>query len=433
MILSDKKLQDLIGWEPHTGQKAIIDCDKRDIAICAGRRWGKSAVSAYIVLKTFLNGLVEIKQGERDSLKIFIVAPSYELTQKVFEYLIKWILKIYPEFHSNIQNRPFPQIKVAEGVWVQCKSTENPSSILGEEVDLIVLDEAAQVSKRVYEQYIVPTTSSRKGRSIFISTPFGQNWFYNKFMWCKERGGAFQFKSIDGVSVDKEEWERTKQMLPSQVFAQEYEASFLPDAAAVFRGVNEIIKDNAEQDAAPNHRYVMGVDLAKHEDFTCLTIIDKHNNNVVYWDRFKDIEYPFQKARIKATAQRYNNARIIVDSTGVGEPIREDLAREGLFVDDFKFTNRSKKELIEKLSIFIEQKNVFIPNREPLVDELNTFGYHLSDSGNVIYRAPEGLHDDCVISLALAVWGLMGRAVPLTAVQEELKRLKKYKQKDNFF
>ena len=180
------------------------------------------------------------------------------------------------------------------------------------------------------------------------------------------------------------------------------------------------------------HRYVMGVDLGKHEDFTVLTVIDKWNNNVVYWDRFKDIEYPFQKKRIKATAERYNNARIIVDSTGVGEPIQEDLAREGLFVDDFKFTNQSKKELVEKGSIFIEQKNVFIPNKPELIDELKSFGYQLTDAGNVVYKAPQGLHDDAVFSLLLAIWGLTGRATPKTAIQQELAKVRKYKKKENF-
>ena len=176
----------------------------------------------------------------------------------------------------------------------------------------------------------------------------------------------------------------------------------------------------------------MGVDLGKHEDFTVLTIIDKWNNNVVYWDRFKEIDYPFQKARIKAVALRYNNARIIVDSTGVGEPIRDDLSREGLFVDDFKFTNKSKKELIEKLSIFIEQKMLYIPPKDELTDELKAFGYHLTDSGNVVYKAPQGLHDDSVISLALSVWGLSGRAIPLSPLQEEMKKVNSRKIIQNY-
>jgi len=78
----------------------------------------------------------------------------------------------------------------------------------------------------------------------------------------------------------------------------------------------------------------------------------------------------------------------------------------GLAVDDYKYTNKSKTQLIEKLSIFIEQKRIFYPPIPELLDELESFGYHLTPSGNYKYGAPEGMHDDCVNSLALAVWPL---------------------------
>jgi phage terminase large subunit-like protein len=365
---------------------------------------------------------------------VYFTGNSYELTQKVFEYFLRWIIKIEPKTQRLVSYRPFPQIKLSEGFWVQCKSAENPQSLLGEGLDLLVVDEAAQVNRRTYEQYIFPTTTDRKGRTVFISTPFGQNWFYQKWMGCRREadGESFQFKTKDNPYFPSGEWERTKKLLPEQVFNQEYEASFLPDAAAVFRGVEDIIKDNAESDVQREHRYVMGVDLGKHEDFTVLTVIDKWNNNVVYWDRFKQIDYPFQKKRIKATAERYNKARIYIDSTGVGEPIFEDLRRDGMFIDDFKFTKKSKKDLVEKLSIFMEQKLVFIPNNDILIDELKSFGYHLTDSGNVVYKAPQGLHDDAVFSLALAVWGLTGKANQPTPLQRQLAKAKFYKPQDNF-
>lgn len=428
-MISDSKLQEAIKWYPHTGQKEVLEALKdpkvRDITICAGRRYGKSAICAYIALK-------EILQPNRH---VWIVSPTYDLSEKVFTYLVKWFSKVAPSQAPNIQSRPNPKIRCANGSWVECKSAENPASLLGEELDLVIVDEAARVSQRVYDAYVFPTTASRKGKSIFISTPFGQNWFYTKFAWCKENteiARAFQYRSIDNPTFPHEEWDRAKGILPSQVFQQEYEASFLPDAASVFRGVDEIIKDNCLRDSEVGHTYVMGVDLGKHEDFTVLTVIDRYTNNVVYFDRFNQIDYPFQRKRIEATAKRYNNARLIVDSTAVGEPIREDLERMGLLVDDFRFTNQSKKELVEKLSIFIEQGQLTIPPNEDLINELHVFGYQLTDFRNIIYRAPQGLHDDCVMSLGLAVWGLTGSAHPKTAIQEELDRRARSRIKSNF-
>lgn len=384
-----------------------------------------------MALVTFMEGLQKLRLGEIESLKIWIVAPTYELTQKVFEYFIKWYLKLGGD-PKTVNMKPFPHIKIKEGFWIQCKSADNPVSLLGEELDLIIIDEAARIPKTVYERQIFPTTTSRSGKTIFISTPFGQNWFYHKWLEAKSRddGAAFQFMSKDNPTLKIEEWERAKSMMPERVFKQEYEASFLPDAAGVFRGIREIIKDDCLRDVINGHRYLMGVDLGKHEDFTVLTVIDQMNNNVVFFDRFNKIDYPFQKARIVSTAKRYNNARIIVDSTGVGEPIKDDLQREGLFIDDFKFSNKSKKELIEKASIYIEQKNVWIPPNIDLIDELEAFGYELSDAGNIIYKAPSGVHDDCVMSLCLAIWELVtGEPKFADPIARELAKVRRQKTK----
>lgn len=357
---------------------------------------------------------------------VYFTGNSYELTQKVFDYLVKYFVTCFPDFSKYIKYRPNPTIKIPGRTRVECKSSENPAGLLGEELDFLVVDECSRVKREIYEAYLMPTLAIREGQALFISTPFGQNWFYDKFM--QNPNSRFQYPSLDNPLVTKKEWDRQKKLLPSQVFAQEYEASFLPDAAAVFRGVDEVVEDSLED--AKDSNYIMGLDLAKHEDFTVITVFDTKTHKQVYFDRFNKIDYPFQKKRIIATAKRYNNARIIVDSTGVGEGIRDDLTYEGMFVDDFKFSNKSKKELIEKLSIMIEERNIRIADIQTQIDELKSFGYQLTDSGNVKYSAPEGLHDDCVIALALAVWGLYpGKGSEQTPVEEEIARITRSQRK----
>ena len=41
-----------------------------------------------------------------------------------------------------------------------------------------------------------------------------------------------------------------------------------------------------------------------------------------------------------------------------------------------------------------------------MIEELKCFSYELLPSGKLRYEAPEGLHDDGVISLALAIRGM---------------------------
>jgi len=408
MNLNEKKLQERIKWTPHKNQVDIIESDARDIVINAGRRFGKSATCAYIALRVLL---------EKDK-KIWIVAPTYELSKRVFDYLVKWYMMAAPEERRNawsagISNRPIPQIRTPWGSLVQCKSAENPAGLLGEELDLLIIDECSRVKRNVYESYLYPTTTIRKAKTLFISTPFGKNWFYEKWISAKkaEDGAAFQYTSRDNPFVPPGEWERAKKMLPTMSFDQEYRAVFLSDAAAVFRGVHEIIDPGCLSNVKAGHQYVIGVDIAKHNDFTVITVMDKSvvPHPIVYIDRFNQIDWNLQKARIVNIAKRYNNARIVLDSTSVGSPISDDLKRAGVHIQDFTFTRKSKPELVEKLTISIEQRKIRIPDNEDLIDELGAYGYKMTESGNVTYSAPIGLHDDMVMSLALAVWPLKGR------------------------
>ncbi len=303
---------------------------------------------------------------------------------------------------------------------MECKSVENAISLLGEEVDLIVVDEAPLVSDVVYRQYLLATTLSRKGKMIFIGTPRGKGWFHTQFVKLQDEGAAFSFSSLDGVSVTKEELERIRSEYPDdRLFQQEYFAKFVESAGQVFLDV-ELITAPRDKIYAPymnGHNYIMGVDIAKTEDFTVFTVMDRINNSVVYWKRFQGVDYQTQIEQIVATAREYGGARIVLDTTGLGRPIYDLLMTRGVFVEDFTFPGKSKEELIGKLRLYVAQKWITIPDEIILLNELNAFEYKLRNDRtgeplrNIQYGAPRGYHDDCVDSLALAVWGIQGKAV----------------------
>lgn len=412
-MISDAKLQERIKWEPHERQEEVLRVfnNLRTIVLCAGRRFGKSALCAYLALKVLLG----------KNKKVWIVSPSYDLSLKVFNYLVRWFSIVAPSQTKGITYRPTPKIKTARGSILECKSAENPTSLLGEELDLMIVDEAARIDRRIYEQFLFPTLSSRQGKVVFISTPLGKNWFYEQYEKAREMGGAFTFPSKDNPTFPQEEWEYSQKNLPDHVFQQEYQAQFLDDSTAVFRGVDECIKETIS-DPREGRVYTMGVDLGKYRDYTVLTVIDHFNNEVVYIDRFKDVEWELQKKRIVTLAERYNRARVVIDSTGLGDPIADYLRKEGLFVEDISYSQKRKQQLIEKLSIFIQEQLVTIPPDEQLLAEMKSFGYNLND-GRVSYSAPSGMHDDCVNSLALAVW-LLQKPERETAIQKELKKAK---------
>ena len=50
-------------------------------------------------------------------------------------------------------------------------SADNPSSLVGEGLDLLVIDEVAKMNKKIWDMYLSPTVAGRKGKVIFITTP----------------------------------------------------------------------------------------------------------------------------------------------------------------------------------------------------------------------------------------------------------------------
>ena len=72
---------------------------------------------------------------------------------------------------------------------------------------------------------------------------------------------------------------------------------------------------------------------------------------------------------------------------------------------------------MEGLAASIQAGTVAYPEGD-ITRELRTFRYELSPGGRVKYSAPEGLHDDCVCALAMAVESLRQRVPVRVSVFE---------------
>jgi hypothetical protein len=315
---------------------------------------------------------------------------------------------------------------------IEFKSADNEDSLRGYAVDFFIIDEAARIK---YESFvsIQTTTTQTMGRGIIISTPKGRGWFYDVYQWGEKfdngrpRFGPLnpdpypEFMSIrmptwTNPHVRVESIRQAKKNLPEDVFRQEFGARFIDDSAGVFRKVSSCIKGHTFEYPHYGHRYVLGVDLARLHDFTVLTVMDADRKHVVYMERFNHVEWEIQYSRIVNLARRYNNAIVSIDWTGIGDPIVETLTNAGLRMEPYKIsTGLAKQQLIEKLRVNIENGVVSFPETVEtivMLEELRAYEYTFTKSGNMVFSAPSGKHDDCVISLALANW--IGDSTPYT-------------------
>jgi hypothetical protein len=404
-----------MGYVPHKWQRAFHESKARFRVLACGRRWGKSKCGAAEMVR-------RIVEAGKDSVA-FVVAPTYTSTslgrcwREFLRYCPKELIQDYPKgIHRTPGDR---HIDLLDGRVVYFKSADRPETLAGEGLCAVWLDEPAQMHEDVWERVLPPALIDRNGLAWFTGTPDGMNWYYRLFCegqdplnqevqsWNRssydnaiENGGFLPKANIDAMA----------ERLPWQARQQEIMGIFLRDSCCVFRGVDECVSGGL-QDPRQQTMYVAGLDLAKHADFTVLIIMDD-SGHVVAFDRFGGIEWPLQRKRVIPLVNRYN-ARLLIDSTGIGDPLYDEFRRKdaasGLEltanVEGYKLkSNAAKAELIENLSMMIEQRQVTYPAIPELLTELKMYGWKKSKGGTMIYDAPSGYNDDCVIALALAAW-----------------------------
>lgn len=338
------------------------------------------------------------------------VAPSYGQAEMAMDEIKKRLpMEMVDEkiakYRLNLLN---PNGKIRSVI--QFKTADDPDLLRGAAVNFFVIDEAARGMPFKSFESVMTTVTQTMGRGIVISTPNGRGWFYDiyqrgdKKLYPTEWPEWFSLRMPTWVNphVPMKAILDAKKNLPSDSFRQEYMAEFLQESAGVFKNVRGCVR-GVMQPRQPGLSYVLGVDLARKHDYTVLTVMCRETKHVVYWDRFNQIDWNIQILKIIQCARAYN-ATISIDSTGVGDPIVSALNASGLDVVPYQIgTNLKKRQLIDMLRVQIEQGLISYPEIPVLIDELQRFQYKETASGVIQFEAPEGYHDDCVISLSLAV------------------------------
>ena len=384
-------------YTPHAGQIPMhMSAARFKVANC-GRRFGKTLMGCNELLKGAL---------ENPSHRYWWVSPSYKQTKMAFEMMA---LAARPVLKKDPNWTDF-RMDFINGSIIEGRSAERYNNLRGPGLDGAVLDECRDIKRQAWYESMRAMFSDTNGWATFISTPRGHDWFWEMAMIAQQPRETsyeyFSFPTAANPYIPREEIEEARSKLPADVFAQEYLAVFLEDGATVFRGVDRCIGGVLEP-PQPGHFYVIGYDPAKYQDYAVMTVVDCSVRplRVVAWFRYNGVEYGTQIKRLIALGHLYNKAGITMDATGAGDPLLEQLREVSeLTIEGYVFTNTSKKDLVEGLQIAIEQVQVMFPNIPELVGELKAFGYHMTPARTVVYSAPDGLHDDCVISLALALY-----------------------------
>ena len=380
---------------PHPGQEEVLESRARFRVLACGRRWGK----------TFLGTGLAVQSAARGE-RVWWVAPTYKVARVGWRGLLEIVRKIPGiEVRKGDQEIYFPG-----GGYVGVRSAHDPDSLRGEGLHGVILDEAAIISKVAWEEALRPTLSDTGGWAMFFSTPKGGNWF--RGIWMRGQSERFsewqswQFPSWTNPHINHDDIEEARQTLPDRIFRQEYGAEFIEDSGLVFRGVTRIIAPVWREKPDGRSTYVFGVDWGKLNDWTVVTVMDVTNKAVVYVDRMNEIDYRLQVKRLQALYERWRPVTIYAERNSMGEPLAEALTALGMPVVPVAVDGKVKPVMIEALALAIEREDIRLPNYEQLILELQAYEAERLQSGRFRYSAPEGYHDDCVMSLALAWHGV---------------------------
>ena len=233
----------------------------------------------------------------------------------------------------------------------------------------------------------------------------------------------------------------------------------------------------AEQQASPaapfpappadHEAFVIGCDLGQSQDFTALSILEritvtassiqqqgfeppavvettKKIHHLRHLQRLKlGTGYPEIVNIVGAILKSLPPAKIapalVIDATGVGRPVVDMMKKAGLrpiavtitggfdenraASDDWKVP---KRNLVSTLAVLMQSGRLKVApdlaEGETFVAELSNFKVKISAAGHDSYNSwRESVHDDLVLSVALAAWWAERRALP-TNIQFSMER-----------
>lgn len=396
-------------FKPHGGgQQKILDSQARFRTLAAGRRWGKTMVAAHEI----------VKRANKPNQVIWWIANTYKNTSRGYKEVVKqlpssWLAKPAPSYTSTNKI-----LQLKNGTVIEFYSGGSPDSLAGEGVDFVVVDEAALIPDNVWQQLIRPTLMDTGGEAFIISTPRGHNWFWTMYKLGQEGNpeyASWQMPQTANPYIPQSETDSAEAELPKIIFEQEIMAKFLAAGASIF-GVglerDDVMFDNIVE---PLGEVFVGIDLAKQNDFTVITA-DRADGLPCYFERFNQIDWPTQEARIVyAIAELEDTPGVdsvttMIDSTGLGDVVYDHLSAAGVDLTPINFNNQSKEQMARLLAADMEQGRARL--LDDMKEEFESYEFKLTPSGKYQFEAASGGHDDMVAAKMLAHWGRIHEGAP---------------------
>ena len=253
-------------------QLKVSQSQARFRVLISGRRFGK----------TYLCITEMMKYASQPNQKIWYVAPTFKMAKDICWASLKEMLNQFNWIEDINETTMTITIRKTNST-ISLKGADNYDALRGTGLNFLILDEFADIDKRTWFEVLRASVSDTLGKVLFCGTPKGYgNWSYEMYLKGKQDNewDSFQFTTIQGGMVSKEEIEQAKQDIDIRTFRQEFEGTFENYAGAVyynFHPVDNVIKKDIDWHK-PFH---IGMDFNVDPMSACVAQIEKDKIYVV--------------------------------------------------------------------------------------------------------------------------------------------------------
>ena len=221
-----------LDFKLHKKQQDIFLSKARFKVVAAGRRGGKSYLSAVMLLIEAFKDTNEFGINLKNK-ETWYVAPTYGQAKDIMWNLLKDIGQDVIE--SALENTA--TLKLINGRTIKLKGSDRPDTLRGVSLSYVVMDEYAFMKPEVWDLIINPALADTKGSALFIGTPEGKNHFYDLWLSADSLKGweSFHFNSLDNPIIDPAELVIARERMSKEAFRQEFEASFEAAGGGAFK------------------------------------------------------------------------------------------------------------------------------------------------------------------------------------------------------
>jgi phage FluMu gp28-like protein len=386
-------------------QMAFMASGARYTIIEAATKTGKTAACLVWLLREALAG----RRGQN----FWWVAPVKRQALIAQRRMARTFYECRKDGYEVVVQQSEGRLTLPGGQVISFLSGFQTDNLYGEDVCAVVIDEATRCKEGTWHA-VRSTLTATGGPAMIIGNVKGrQNWVRSLIHRAHSEGrnsdyAVYRITAYDAAEagiVTLAEIEDAKASLPEAMFRELYLAEPAEDGANPF-GLESIRNCLVTKMSSRPARF-FGVDLARHHDWTVIIGLDDRGV-VASFERLK-APWATITERIRAMVGRQ---AAFIDSTGVGDPIAEELERSTSRIQRFQFNARSKQHLMEELAMAIQAGEVHFPDGI-IAEELRQM-QRMAERAAIRYEAAAGQHDDCVCALALA-WHCKRNAQPAGA------------------